>query len=126
MIDCDIRVHLVLKGGQHVLTHSKTMVMTHAVRREVQLGLVPILKTVVEEELIDSEVTEYTAQHQTIHTRIPLPGVVGHLVHTGMREVGENIGEIETGHGEFGDDHLGEGGECASNRVRLLHGWGLG
>lgn len=36
------------------------------------------------------------------------PGVISHLVDTRVREVSENIGKIETCHGQFGDDHFRE------------------
>jgi hypothetical protein len=32
---------------------------THTVSREVQLGLVAVIKAIVQEELIDTEVTDY-------------------------------------------------------------------
>jgi hypothetical protein len=37
-----------------------------------------------------------------------VPGVISHLVNTRVREVGENIGKVESSHGQLRDDHLGE------------------
>lgn len=83
--------------------------VTHAISREIQPGLVPILKTVVEEELVDTEVTEMSLLACISPGLIQYsPGVISHLVDTRVREVSENIGKVEACHGQFGDDHFRE------------------
>ena len=38
-------------------------------------------------------------------------GVVRHVVHAGVGEVGQHVRPVEAGHGDFGNQHLLEGGE---------------
>lgn len=56
-------------------------------------------------------------QHATSTNR--LPGVVGHLVHSRVGEVSEDVGKVQASHGELRDDHLGERGEGTVRSARL-------
>ena len=69
------------------------------VGREVEPGQVALGQAVVGEEVVDAE----------------MAGVVGHVVDPGVGEVGEDIGLVEAGHGDFGDHHLEKGGEGAED-----------
>jgi hypothetical protein len=45
-------------------------------------------------------------------------GVVRHVVHPGVGEVGEYVAAVEAGHGELGEQHLLEGGEGPEDALR--------
>ena len=86
--------------------------MTHAICRKIELCLIPIFQAIVKEELIDPKMAvrqELVLTFQDVQSHLPC--IVGHLIDTRVREVGEDIGIIETGHCDLRDDHLREGGE---------------
>jgi hypothetical protein len=52
-------------------------------------------------------------------TKRDVPSVVGHLINTRVGEVSQDIGIVESGHGQFGEDHLGESRECTGTLVMV-------
>lgn len=44
---------------------------------------------------------------------------VGHFVNTRVGEVGEDVGEVETSHGQLGDDHFREGREGGEDALAV-------
>ena len=78
---------------------------THDVSWEVELGLVGVLETVVEEELVQTKVAVRLGRLNRFQ-RQSAPGVVSHFVDTRVREVGEDVSEVESRHGQLRDDHL--------------------
>ena len=59
---------------------------------KVKSGIAAFLNVVVGKEIIQSEMTR----------------VVRHVVHTGMGEMGQNIGLIQSRHSDLRDDHFHE------------------